>query len=61
MAKGIENEEMKFYDWYFSTGRHHIVTIDSLDGIGCVETMTLPNLDDMRRALMTSFPRDLWE
>ena len=59
--KGIENEEMKFYDWYFSTGRHHIVTIDSLDGIGCVETMPLPNLDDMRRALMTSFPRDLWE
>ena len=58
---GIENEELKFYDWYFSTGRHRIVTIDLLEESEHVEIMQLPQLEDMRMRLIKSFPKDLWE
>lgn len=57
---GVENEELKFYDWYFSTGRHRVAAIDSLKEIGSVEPMALPNLEGMRMDLIRSFPKDLW-
>lgn len=61
LRNGVENEELKFYDWYFSTNRHCVVAIDFLEESSTVTAMPLPQLDVMRENLINSFPVDLWE
>lgn len=61
LRNGIENEELKFYDWYFSTNRHCVVAIDQLEEYSMVTAMPLPQLDIMRENLIKSFPKDLWK
>lgn len=60
LRNGIENEEMKFYDWYFSTNRHNVVVLDSIDEWKNVTPMQLPDLYNMRMNLIESFPNDIW-
>ena len=60
LRNGIENEEIKFYDWYFSTNRHSVLALDSIDEWKNSVPMQLPDLDSMRRNLIESFPKDLW-
>lgn len=61
VCQGVENEIMKFYDWYFSTGRMNVKVAQSLEEALEMEPMPLPDLTNMRKQLMDVFPYDLWE
>ena len=61
LKKGIEAELLKFYDWYYSTERYSVQIASDIDEALKMEPMPVPNLDDMRNALIQSFPYDLWE
>lgn len=60
LRDGVENEEMKFYDWYFSTERYSVIALNSVSEWKNVEPMPLPKLSNMRKNLVEAFPRDLW-
>lgn len=59
LKKGIEAELLKFYGWYYSTGRYNIKITSNIDETLSIDPMNLPDLDDMRNVLMRSFPYDL--
>lgn len=61
LQKGIESETLKFYDWYYSTGRKSVVVATSIDEALKMESMPLPTLEDMQNNLMNAFPYDLWQ
>lgn len=61
LNSGMDNEKMKFFDWYLSTGRTEIKVANSLDEALHMKPMSLPNLNGMRMKLIRSFPYDLWE
>ncbi|MCB7039390.1 polysaccharide pyruvyl transferase family protein [Eggerthella sinensis] len=61
LGKVIEDQLMKFEDWYQSTGRSDIVITHSLEEALKTTPMKLPDLDAMRKNLIESFPYDLWE
>lgn len=57
---GVDDQLIKFNDWYFSTGRQtkgHPAIREALNAA----PMPLPDLRSMRSALLRSFPYDLWE
>lgn len=56
----MENELMKYYDWYFSTGRMNVRIAMSIEEAVRMAPMAIPNLDRMRQGLLESFPYDLW-
>ena len=61
VTEGMEQELMKFLDWYYSTDRYEIKKADSLkDGIG-MAPMKLPDLNRMQEGLINSVPVDLWK
>lgn len=50
----------KFEDYYYSTGRYDIKYVSSVqEGMHC-DTMKVPDLREMQRTLIESFPRDIW-
>lgn len=58
---GMDDEIIKFYDWYLSTGRDCFKiahTVDHAIEIGATE---LPDLKEMQNGLLAAFPCDLWE
>jgi pyruvyltransferase len=57
---GVADQEIKFTDWYGSTGREltYCRTIDEALKAG---KPALPDLEKMRLQLMNAFPYDLWE
>ena len=57
---GMEDQQVKFHDWYLSTGRE-MVCYDTLEAALEAVPTALPDLDPMREALIKSFPYDLWE
>lgn len=57
----MDNEIIKFFDWYYSTGRYNVKIAKSMDEALNMKPMELPNLDNMRNRLIESFPKDLWE
>lgn len=56
----IRSQGFKFLDWYQSTGRQQPAMIQELSELGSVQLLPPPTLDDMRRALLDSFPYELW-
>lgn len=61
LAKDMDNEKMKFYDWYLSTGRTEIKYASSLDEALSMTPMQLPlKLAEMQKNVFESFPYDLW-
>lgn len=52
---------LKYYDWYYSTGRYSVKMAFSLQEAVAMEPMALPELHEMRERIMDAFPCDLWE
>lgn len=61
LNEGMDNEIIKFFDWYLSTGRSNIQIARSVDEAVQLEPMKLPNLSQMQKNIMKAFPYDLWE
>ena len=61
LRQGIETETLKFFDWYYSTGRFSVNVASSLDEAITMEPMTLPDLSEMQKDLLETFPYDMWE
>ena len=61
LAKGREDEMLKYYDWYYSTGRYNVKMAFSIEEAIDMEPMELPNLKGMQERLLKVFPYDLWE
>ncbi len=60
-SEGIENEKMKFTDWYAATGRPGYRCARTFDEAFVAAPMDLPDLADMRDALIRTFPKELWK
>lgn len=60
LRQGMEEELLKYYDWYFATGRYEVRSAASLSEAKKTEPMELPKLDVLREGLLQSFPYDLW-
>lgn len=58
---GMENELLKFYDWYYSTNRKDIKFAYKFQDALEMKPMVLPDLQNMRKTLIESFPYDLWK
>ncbi len=61
LNEGMDEELFKFYDWYSSTGREKVIITSSITEALSIEPMDIPNLTDMKNALLQAFPYDLWE
>ena len=59
--KGMDNELIKYDDYYQSTGRNSYVAVDSLDEALQVTPMPLPDLSKLRENIINTFPYDLWK
>lgn len=57
----LDRQIMKYFDWYFSTGRSDIVIANSVEKALQLKPMDIPKLTEMREALMNAFPYDYWE
>ena len=57
----MDEELIKFYDYYYSTGRFNVVVANSLQEALEIDPMPLPDLEKIREKLLESFPYDLWE
>lgn len=57
----LENELIKFYDWYFSTGRMTVKIAKTVEEALKITPMEVPNLKKMQNNLIESFPYDLWK
>lgn len=57
----MDRELLKFYDWYYSTGRKNIKIAYSLEEAIEMEAMPLPELSRMRNDLIKTFPYDIWK
>lgn len=57
----MNNQIMKYFDWYSSTGRNNVITAHSVEEALRLEPMDLPQLTEMREALIDAFPYDYWE
>lgn len=61
LKAGMEDEMLKFYDWYYSTGRKNVIIADTIEQANEMKTMPLPNLDVARQNLKEAFPYELWK
>lgn len=60
LTEGVECEMMKFFDWYYSTGRISIKLASNVSEAVKMQPMNLPKLSNMQEQLLKTFPRDLW-
>lgn len=60
LCKDREVEMLKYYDWYYSTGRKNVKMANTIKEALSMEPMELPNLSLMRERLIEVFPYDLW-
>ena len=60
LGQNMEYETIKFYDWYYSTGRKNVLIANSLEEALQMTPMALPQLEEMQKNLMVAFPKDLW-
>lgn len=60
--EGMSNqfELLKVYDWYYSTGRYDVVIAPDMMSALDYKPMPLPDLHNMQRTLLNTFPYDLW-
>lgn len=56
-----KNEDFKYLDYYYSTGRKNIKIAESFEEALKMEPLPIPNLTELRQGLLESFPYDLWE
>lgn len=61
LQQKTNKEFIKYYDYYYSTGRYSVKVAHSLEEALDMEPMVLPELDDMRNNILNAFPYDLWE
>ncbi len=61
LCEGMEDQMMKYADWYESTGRSDFRCAKSIEEALDIEPMPLPELGEMRERLMAAFPYDLWK
>lgn len=61
LKHGMSNELLKFYDWYFSTGRNNVKMANTMQEAVNMVPMELPNLEEMQEKLIQKFPYDLWQ
>ena len=54
-------KDFKFLDYYYSTGRKNIKIAESLEEAMEMEPLPLPDLSEMQKGLLDTFPYDLWE
>lgn len=52
---------LKYYDYYFSTGRKNVKVASSIEEAFRTEPMPLPDLTEIQQKLLESFPYDLFE
>lgn len=55
-----DRELLKYFDWYFSTGRQAFPTAHSVEEALRIDPPAVPDLSDMRDRLLQTFPYDLW-
>lgn len=60
LKHGMGNELLKFYDWYYSTGRDSVKIANNMQEALQMVPMELPELEEMQERLIQSFPYDLW-
>lgn len=61
LKRGMNNEMIKFYDWYFSTNRYNVIAADSISEALEIIPMDLPDIKKMQNDVIKTFPKDLWD
>ena len=56
-----DREILKYFDWYFSTGRNSIRMASTMEEALQMDPMPLPRLAEMQERLADTFPYDLWK
>lgn len=51
----------KYRDYYYSTGRYAFPIAKTVEEALLMTPAELPNIEKMQKAIMESFPKDLWE
>ena len=54
-------KDFKYYDWYESTGRKDVKIAENYEEALTMSPQPIPQLDDLVKGLLDSFPYDLWE
>lgn len=60
LIEGVEDQRMKYLDWYYSTGRYNVRFAENIEQALTIEPMALPDLSKMQKALLDSFPADMY-
>ena len=60
-AENRMNEILKYYDWYYSTGRYSINMANTIKEALEMKPMPLPDIQTLQDNLLETFPYDLWE
>lgn len=61
LLENMEDRAMKYYDYYYSTGRYNIPVARDVHEAKKMEPVALPqNLEFMQKCLVDAFPYDLW-
>lgn len=60
LGTGMEAQFLKYYDWYYSTGRYSVKIARTLQEAIGMEPMELPDLNNLLKGLIDSFPYDLF-
>lgn len=60
--RGLEEKvNFKYKDYYYSTGRHDIPMLTTIEEALATEPLPIPDLSTLQQGLIKSFPYDLWE
>ena len=56
-----KSRDIKYLDWYYSTGRYDVSIHDTIESALKSSPMSLPkNISEMQKQIMDVFPYDLW-
>lgn len=61
LMNGMESEILKYYDWYWATGRRDVRVAMSVEDAMKMQPMELPDLSQMRDRIIAAFPIDAWQ
>lgn len=56
-----QKDFLKYYDWYYSTGRYSFPIANSIQDAIKMKPAPLPDLSPLREGLLQTFPYDLYE
>lgn len=60
LQENVENELLKYYDWYWSTNRKKVKITYTLEEAIQANPMELPDVTNMRKMLLQQFPKDIF-